>query len=190
MPCSQNTAISRESTAESIVQRCNLYRVFFINSPEPHHSEGEGHSNLSEWVFNRARRFLYAAQEASVEHHGDSADRLLCQGRRQEGQQPRAHTHLSSARLATCSPSWLKHTERTQRSLAPPAKIGVGGGNRCLWTDRQTDRLRDRTRPQPGQQSSGTPKQAGLDQFTADSAVGTELPCAPQRHSNLKMPVL
>lgn len=40
-------------------------------------------------------------------------------------------TILSSARLATCSPSWLKHTERTQRSFAPPANIGVGGGNKC-----------------------------------------------------------
>lgn len=42
LPCSQNTAIGRESTAEPIVQRCNLYRIVFINPPEPHHSEGEG----------------------------------------------------------------------------------------------------------------------------------------------------
>lgn len=127
MPCSQNTAISRESTAEPIVQRCNLYRVLFINSPEPHHPGGEEqHRKSSEWVSNCAARAAGVEQSSGPVRPGSCSARLSA-----GGAQP-WHTHLSSARLATCSPSWLKHTERTQRSLAPPAKMGVGGGNRCL----------------------------------------------------------
>lgn len=40
--------------------------------------------------------------------------------------------YLSSVMLAMWRPSWQNATERTQRSLAPPAKMGEGGGKRCL----------------------------------------------------------
>lgn len=47
-------------------------------------------------------------------------------------QPPRTPTHRSSATLARWRPSAQKLTDRTQRSLAPPAKMGEGGGKRCL----------------------------------------------------------
>lgn len=41
-------------------------------------------------------------------------------------------SYLSSVMLAMWRPSGLKLTERTQRSFAPPAKMGEGGGKRWL----------------------------------------------------------
>lgn len=51
--------------------------------------------------------------------------------------EPTNNTHLSSVTLAMWRPSGQKLTERTQRSLAPPAKMGDGGGKRWLRRTRE-----------------------------------------------------
>lgn len=105
----------------------------------------------------------------------DSARGLPWQAGAQGGP-AHAHTHLSSARLATCSPSWLKHTERTQRSLAPPAKMGVGGGNRCLWTETGTAQGHSQHSTDLGASARAaelsTDKQTEFNQLTLRSGAG------------------
>lgn len=55
--------------------------------------------------------------------------------------------------VAMWRPSWQKATERTHRSLAPPAKMGEGGGKRCLWEETKKGGGESGTESGVGQQS-------------------------------------
>lgn len=111
-------------------------------------------------------------------HRGDGAERLLCQGRKAGGAAAPCPHSLVVGQAGHVQPV-VAEAHRAHPAVVGTAREDWRGRGEQVPADRWTE-PRSGTRPQPGQQSSGTHKQTALDQFTTDSAVGTELPRACQ----------